>query len=365
MQEQAQLRNYIEGDEREISQLMYDNFPNTLEPDSILKTWVWQFKNRFSPSPPVAVAEYGSCIAAQYALMRFPMTYQDSIIDGAISTATVTDKSQRGKGLFTRLAKKLYEDMEKDGCRIVFGFPNTQSIHGFVSRLDWFEIGAFPLHLKIVDFLPLVKRYLGDNVISWIAARICSIGDRVVFHKCEQDLIRDYEIQLVPTGILPDGIELPWKESAIFQRIGLVRDSRYLEWRYLEKPFFNYDIYTVRKRGALVGYFVIYIAEKFGFRTIYVMECAAIADSLEVYSAILASLVGIARERSADSISMLLLPNHPQYRFFRKSGFVQVPRKFLPQKIFFAGKVLSKSIDTAYVKDPRNWYISWGDLDVV
>jgi GNAT superfamily N-acetyltransferase len=361
---QIRVRPYREGDEHGISKLLHGNFPDTLEPDSIKKTWSWQFRNRFVVSPPVVVAEIDSEIVGQYALMRFPMSYQGATIKGAISTATVTDKRYRGRGLFTRLAERLFEDMERDGCEIVFGFPNAQSIHGFISRLGWFEVNAFPLHLRIVDFFPLARKYLGDHVLSRIVAKICGIATKGAFRRHEHGS-NGYEIELAPLGTFPDRMDDPWKTSAISERIGVVRDRRYLEWRYLEKPFFAYELYTVTKHGDLCGCFVTYLAEKFGLRTVYVMECAAAGDSHEVYSAILGKLEDIARKRKADSVSMLLMPSHPQYGLFRKAGFVRVPRKLLPQEIYFAAKVISKTVDTMYLKDPRNWYISWGDLDVV
>jgi hypothetical protein len=358
------IRTCREDDEAQLADLLHDSFPNTFEPENIQKTWSWQFKNRFAISPPVTIAEFGSEIVAQYAVMRFPMSYKRNRIEGAISTATATDTKHRGKGLFVKLAQALYEDLRKDGCQIVFGFPNAQSIHGFIARLGWFEIGAFPLHLRIIDYFPFVRKYLGDNVLSKFVAGICGLVGKAVFyeHKHNND---DHKIGLVPPGGLSADMDVPWKESAISAKIGVVRDSRYFEWRYLEKPFFTYEIYTVTRQENLCGYFVIYLAEKLGLKTIYVMECVATGDSQEAYSAIVGKLDDIAYERKADSISMLLIPSHPQYKFFRKRGYIRVPKKVLPQKIFFAAKILSDKIDAIYAKNPNNWYISWGDSDVV
>jgi hypothetical protein len=310
----------------------------------------------------VAVAAVGVKIVAQYALMRLPLSYQGSVIDGAISTATVTDKRHRGKGLFTQLAETLYENVEKDGCKIVFGFPNSQSIHGFTTRLGWFEVNDFPLHLKIIDFFPFVKKYIGSRLIAGVFSTLLSFTVKVVFQKFAD---YGYEIKLTPTGTLPAGIDEPWKESESLNRIGVVRNEKYLSWRYFEKPFYDYDFYVVSHGGQLCGYFVLYLGEKFGLRTIYIMECVVTKENPSAYKAILHKLENIARERQADSISVLLLPNHPQYKLFKQSGFIRVPRKLLPQKIYFAAKVLSKDIDASYVKDAKNWYISWGDLDVV
>ncbi|MGO8714633.1 MAG: GNAT family N-acetyltransferase, partial [Smithella sp.] len=129
------IRSYEDGDEDGIARLMQQNFPNTPDASCIRQTWRWQFKNDFSKDGSIAVAEVNSSIVAHYAVMCFEMNYQDQTIIGGVSTATVTEKSFRGKGLFTKLARNVYNDLSRSGCKIVFGFPNSQSIRGFITRL--------------------------------------------------------------------------------------------------------------------------------------------------------------------------------------------------------------------------------------
>ncbi|MCD4743792.1 MAG: GNAT family N-acetyltransferase, partial [Desulfobacteraceae bacterium] len=160
------LRGYKGGDEKQISHLFFNNFPDTLDPELICKTWLWQFQNSFSKDSGVSVAELSDEIVAHYAVMWFPMCYQDRRISGAVSTATVTDKKARGKGLFTKLAKKVFTEIETEGCKLVFGFPNSQSIRGFIKKLEWFEIAKFPLLIKPVNFFPFLAKFLGDKPLT-------------------------------------------------------------------------------------------------------------------------------------------------------------------------------------------------------
>jgi len=138
--DQIRIRPCAAGDEEQLAELLYNNFPDPLEPSQIQTTWLWQFRNTFSKAGGVAVAELDGNIVAQYAVMTLPARYQGRDITGAVSTATVTDKSARGQGLFTKLAAKVYDDIAAQGVGVVFGFPNSQSISGFTKRLDWFEI---------------------------------------------------------------------------------------------------------------------------------------------------------------------------------------------------------------------------------
>ena len=51
------LREYENEDEKQISHLFFNNFPDTLKPVDICQTWFWQFRNDFSKPSGVSVAD--------------------------------------------------------------------------------------------------------------------------------------------------------------------------------------------------------------------------------------------------------------------------------------------------------------------
>ncbi len=362
------LRGYREGDEAPLARLLFDNFPNSPENDRtdlIRQTWLWQFKNRDSVVPPVILAEIDSRIVAQYAVMKRPMNFNGAVAGGAISTATVTARKYRGKGLFVKLAQTLYDDLEKEDCQLVFGFPNGQSISGFITRLGWFEVAPFPLHLKILDVTPFLCRYLGKGLHSELAAGLGNSFLRTVSGSRRKKRTRyTFETVLSP-DMLPGDTDFLWKESSVSGGIAVLRSRSYLEWRYFYKPSFEYKITTVLLEGALLGLFVTCMSEKFGIRIMYVMEFVARGDSQDVHEAMIDNLDQMAVSLGAHCISILLIPTYPHYGHFRKSGFNRVPKKLFPQDIYFGAKVLAGHENEAYIRDYRNWYVSWGDLDAV
>lgn len=365
MSEEIKIRNYIEGDELRIAPLLHSNFPNAPESQSILETWLWQFKNDFSKESGVAVAERESEIVAHYAVMWFLMNYQDQLIEGAISTATVTDKRVRGKGLFTELARKVYADIKAEGCKIVYGFPNSQSINGFMNRLGWFEIASFPLHLRFINVVPFLKKAIGDNLMAKVLGWLGNLFLMMVFRDTKLGKANP-DMEIILCKSIPDGLNDIWEKSFLAQRICLVRDKKYLEWRYLRKPFFKYAVYAAfSKENKVLGYAITNVADKFGIRIIYVMEFAAIEDSKEIYKSLIKTLHKMAERIKADAISLLILPNNPNYAFLLKYGFLPIPKRIFPQDIYFGACIISDDVEKDYVQDSRNWYISWGDLDVV
>jgi hypothetical protein len=363
--DQIDIRNCEAKDEVPLAILLSNNFPDAPDAEAIHKTWLWQFRNAFSRNSGIAVAQKGEDIVAQYAVMWFPMSCQGKAIEGAISTATVTDKSVRRKGLFTRLALKVYQDISAEGAKIVYGFPNSQSIKGFINSLDWFRVTSFPAYIKPIDLSAFTMKIIGRNAFSRMTGGAGNLFFRLIIRILRRR-DRTSALTLKRVREIPDGIDTLWATTAIAEKIALIRDRNYLSWRYLKKPFFIYNIYiAVSKNENPRGYVITHTAEKFGMKILFVMELVAEKDDPAVCSVLLDELNHIAQREGCSAISCLVTPDDHNRSMYIREGFFPVPQFLFPQDIFWCAKVISPDVDRVYVRDKKNWYISWGDLDVV
>lgn len=357
------LRAYRAGDEDAIAELLRDNYPNTPDVATIRTMWMWQFRNELSRDSCVAVAEMNGRIVGHYAVMWLEMTCPGGRIQGAISTATVTDKSVRGRGVFVDLARKAYQNLAADGCSLVFGFPNAQSVHGFVTKLNWVQPGPFPVHLKPLRTRPFLARKLGDGAIAGLlggaADAVLSVWSTLRSPAAPSGLAFE------PVDAIPEEAAALWSSSFGSSRVALLRDKRYLDWRYLRKPGFAYRFVVARAAGKAVGYAIYCIERKLGVRMMYVMELVVGDDDAGVTAGLCRHLLDVARAESVDGISLLVLPGDPNAALFGRMGFIRVPRKLFPQDIYFGAMVNGSDVDLAVLRRDDQWYLSWGDLDVV
>ncbi len=357
------LRAYRPGDEDAIAELLRANYPNTPDVVSIRTMWLWQFRNAISRDSCVAVAEMDGRIVGHYAAMWLEMNYPGRRIQGAISTATVTDKSVRGRGVFVDLARKAYQNLAADGCSLVFGFPNSQSVHGFVTKLNWVQPGQFPVHLKPLRTRPFLVRKLGDGPLAGLlgsmADTVLSAWSAMRMPSAPGGL--EYEV----VEAIPEDAAALWSSSFGSSRVALLRDKRYLDWRYLHKPGFAYRFVVARAGGRAVGYGIYCIERKLGMRMMYVMELVVGGDDAGVTAGLCRHLQGLARAESVDGISLLVLPGDPNASLFARVGFIRIPRKLFPQDIYFGAMTNGSDVDLEVLRRDTNWYLSWGDLDVV
>ena len=93
--------------------------------------------------------------AAYYGVFPHKIIRESEILLVAQSGDTMTHPAHRKKGLFIRLAKMTYAACEEAGIRYVYGFPNENSLPGFLKHLDWQktdEVIRYDLKLRFKAF---------------------------------------------------------------------------------------------------------------------------------------------------------------------------------------------------------------------
>jgi len=74
---------------------------------------------------------------AFYAVIPCFMRFDDGIVLSAQSADTMTHPQYRNKGLFVELAQMTFQLCRSMGIALVFGFPNQNSLPGFLNKLGW------------------------------------------------------------------------------------------------------------------------------------------------------------------------------------------------------------------------------------
>ena len=114
-------------------------------------------------------------LAAHYALIPVEAIYNNKKIQALLSINTATGFKHQGQGLFTILAKKTYSESISLGFKIVFAVANTNSIKGFLKKLDFKYIDQLdtcvsitvPKKIEIENLENCFTFPLSHNVINW------------------------------------------------------------------------------------------------------------------------------------------------------------------------------------------------------
>src|ERR1043165_3653528 len=95
--------------------------------------------------------------AAHYSVFPCLIQKKEKKILAAQSGDTITHSHHQQKGLFVRLAKQSYDLARESGVEVIYGFPNPNSYHGLVNRLNWIYSESFVSFEIPVGALPIYR----------------------------------------------------------------------------------------------------------------------------------------------------------------------------------------------------------------
>jgi hypothetical protein len=156
-------------------------------------------------------------------------------------------------------------------------------------------------------------------------------------------------------GAMPAAPELDELFESLRAGIGtaLVRDARYLHWRFVECPTDTYRFIVARRRGRLTGYLVFTVAG----------ELLLVKDWLGTDAQAVRTLFGAAVDEACAtdvaSASVTLLESHRDMKVIQALGFARRPE--MSTSITYAPAALPWRAD---VMSSDAWYMTVGDRDV-
>ena len=131
-----------------------------------IKNLQWLHQQNLAKVNTIYYAMNESKVAAIYTAMPVVFNINGEKKIALQSIDTLTDLEHRGKGLFPKLAAKLYDDAVENGFELVYGFPNENSAPGFFKKLKWSSFGEAPFLLKPMKITYFIKNFLKKSKIT-------------------------------------------------------------------------------------------------------------------------------------------------------------------------------------------------------
>ncbi len=355
-------RAYEPGDEAGILALRRVTFGDIDQARLTPEVWRWQFADNPAGCAYIRLADHGGTIVGQYAAI--PTRFRVGADRGgnrtfAMSCDTMTHPAYQRQGMFVRLAQELYEDIAtRLGVTTVWGFPNPASYPGFRGKLAWFDVHEFPTFVKPLQSSRVLARYLGSRAL---ANAVGGAADGL-FRLVTPRVRAPRRCTVTPVGAFDGRFADLWDRHQTLAEVIQVRDPAYLHWRYRAAPVFGYEPFEVTVDGALGGYLVLRSL------TLFDMPFCAIVDlfpcpivDAEITREVLAFAHLHAAAGGAAFLTALLPPKHTHH--LTRFGFLRVPRMVNPRPWRFGCRC--RPADEAVFRSIDNWYVTYGESDIV
>ena len=194
-----------------------------------LDNWNWRFKGANPAGPPLMIyAENDGEIIGHFAAIPMNYRFNGENIIGSHSAAMVIHPDWQNKGLIKFVADKLIKDLVKQKIPFTYGYPNDNAYDLHINILNYEDVASQRLFIKKID--KKTKKELNNNTLVW---------------KKIERFDKDFDNF--------------WDIAKDDYKAIVIRDSDFLNWRYLDRPDANYQAYGVYSDNVLKGYCVLKI----------------------------------------------------------------------------------------------------------
>lgn len=218
------VRLYRPGDETGITGLFSEVFGRTMP----VQEWRWKYIESHPEKVYSTVAEDDSGkIVGHYGGVCLPLIFHGKEIYGHAICDVMVHPRYRGIRTFRRLLNLFPIESAKDGIKFGYGFPNSTTL-------------------------------LKPAILSGLYEKVEDVIEGTKNVEFYNDFDR-YAFKLFPLDYSDSRIDSLWESCKYNYRITLVKDSKYLVWRYGRNPLYRYELWGLKNRfgSRLYAYAVL------------------------------------------------------------------------------------------------------------
>lgn len=312
-------RNFEKEDTDSILELFKLSFGKEMD----RKFWNWRYMKNVLGKIMIYLAMDNDKIAAHYALSPTKIFVLGTEISSGLSMTTMTHPDYRRQGLFTKLAKELY-DKSKSDLEVIYGVPNDNSINGFKEYLDFNHINDIP-----VFEIDLKEKVTPSNTEEY--KNIVNIKK---FDQRFDDLFENLKVKY---------------------DIILSRTSEYLNWRFFENPINDYTVLAHLDNDSISGYVVMKEFNNGKDRIGDIVDIVALDH--KSFSALINEAIKFFNKKNISIVKIWM--NDPEFiENLKEIGFCENEEKY-----HFIVKNNSEK-NLKILEDYSKWYLTMSDIDI-
>jgi GNAT superfamily N-acetyltransferase len=267
----------------------------------------------------------------------------------------MTHPAFRRQGVFTSLVQAVWSELQGQGVPFSFSFSNAGALSvyrktavGDGSRAGTHEVLRFRRLVYPLSWgLILGRTPALRGLFAWL-----DLPNRAFQHR---HLTLSKHLSVFRVDRFDAEFDDLWTRTAPQDGVLTVRDSRYLNWRFVDPPTGAFPVLGLRSHGELVGYIAFevdaqgngWIADLFGL------------PNAEIVAALLRASLGAMLEMGCAKASILVATDNPFFRVIRNLGFLQRTERF-PMAVH----VYSDGAEAEAALDARRWWAWYADRDV-
>lgn len=285
---------------------------------------------------------------------------------GSIGANALVHLEYRRKKIFTVLGKKCSDNCIKRSIKFTLYIPNKLSLKGLVRKLDCKDLGEIPFLIHPLHINKLAEYKFQGKLAQRLAAGVM----KKIYRRpmCTKNYkINNMLIELVNVSSFGQDFDSLWNRIKDKYLCITVRDSVFMNWRYVRMPVRKYNIFLAKGENRILGYLISRSATILGLESGFIMDF--LFESSALGWAAGHSLLDMILEKFKVEEAHLvccLSPSHTEeYRLLKNHGFFVCLGLFKPHLFHLVAQIHNNNLEGKYLDDLNCWHWSLGDYDVL
>lgn len=325
------------------------------EKEQWIRGWQWVHLNNPAGTSVIWIAEHDGRLVGQYPLILESMKIGGQIVKGSQNIDIMTHPEYRRQGMAAVLEKTALDELSKKGIHLVIGFPN-QPAYPLHMKSGWLDVCAFQVMVKPLNLRKFLERYFTRRKpLLKVLTLVGNLIIKAFFRTRKPPAIHELSIEEI--SYFDDRFDDFWNRIPSDYPLIVVRDKRYLNWRYVDAPNARYTIYAAEEKGQICGYIVLGCTYDNGLALGHIYDIIAPLDREDIIRSLMSKAIEHFRDKEVDAIFSKMVANKVYHKSLSKSGFIPHFRF----KSRFIAYSASKDVSVTFIKDSKNWFIQLGD----
>lgn len=318
----------------------------------VLFQWISTGNPFLEEDPPYLLLWDGARVIGMHGRMPLWFSVYGRKQRGYFAHDVLLSKDYRGKGLGKIILNETFKDPDIFAGALWFNEPNYR----LYRKCDWLDIPNLHSFVRIYNPGVFLKEAVKNQVIRRILSSVLS---KLIQLKNLYRGSHSYDdVKIEEIDVFDDSFDEFFARIAPRYGIMVARNSRYLNWKFVQKPFNNYKRYAAFDRsGELSGYMV---TKSECYETLNrgrIIDFLVDPDKLRIFEALVNFCCKDFRKTKVDYVQ--LISSVPIIiGLVKKNGFMQARKP-----VRFMVKNWEQYFEESSVGNIDNWYVTESDGD--
>ncbi len=315
--------------------------------------WQWEFMEGADGKAYLYIVEDGNKIIGHFADIPRRFSVEERAVLGTLSLDLMVHPDYWRRGIFAAMGRYGTQRVKQENGLFLTAFPiRSETILG-LKKIGWKQVAELPVLVYPIRFSGITNRYFHSMPLSILVGGAARLFYTLFFKGRRRNESKGIEVEEIRQ--LDDQFEAFCRKALSFNPIMGIRDQHYLTWRYLEHPTRAYTIFRATKNGETGGFIVLRKVDLLEFNSAVIVDLLALDRNFLM--ALVDRGIELGQKEGVDLLGFMVPKVHPYFKILRGSGFLPSFKTFL--------FMVYSHVEEKNLFNPKQWYVTWGDTDVI